>query len=201
MNTFKISEQEKEFYINLISERFLSNSRMLFLFDKKNEKKYYYRVRRLVEYCFLLALKLGGLYIAKNKKTIVLFYEKKKFKRNNIDYLRYIRILLSIKIKKILMVLKNEKKINKTKLKIDDYIYVWFIAQEKNYGKIDGLIEINEMLFKHSKKKNLPILLETSNITVLNLYKRAGFVIYNRLKLEENIIYFLADRSTVELNL
>lgn len=191
-----LSKKENKFYINLISERFLTNPRMLLLFNK--EKNYFKKVKTLVEYCFYLASKLDGLYIAKNKKTIILFYEKKHFKQNVFDCLRYFKILLNIKPKKILEILKNEKKIKAKKLKIDNYLYIWFIAQEKNYVKLDGLIEVNKMIFNYSNKKNLPILLETSNKELLNLYKRANFKVYDTLIVENEIIYFLADKFTLE---
>ncbi|TMM31988.1 hypothetical protein FDT66_00550 [Polaribacter aestuariivivens] len=83
-------------------------------------------------------------------------------------------------------------------MKIDNYIYVWFIAQEKNYGKLDGLIEINKILINYSNKKNLPILLETSNIEVLNLYKRAGFRIYKTKKSNGEILYFFTNKLITE---
>ena len=69
-NKFHLSEKEKKTYINLIAERFLTNPRMLLLFDNKNLTKYKNKVKKLVEYCFFIALRLDGVYVTKNKKTI-----------------------------------------------------------------------------------------------------------------------------------
>lgn len=193
----KLSKKEQESYINLITERFLTNPRMIFLFEKNSQKKYYGKVKKLVEYCFYITLKLNGCHISKNKKTLVLFYEKKKFKQNKDDYYRYLKVLLNIRIKKVFEVLKNEKLIKQKRLNIDNYIYVWFIAQEKNYGKLDGLIEINKLLNKISKQKKLPILLETSNKSLLNLYRRAGFEIYTTLKTNSHKIYFFINKNNL----
>lgn len=188
----KLSKTEQIKYINLITKRFLKNPRMIFLFDESNPKKYYHKVRILVEYCFHLALRLNGVYISKNRKTLVLFYENDKFKKSIWDYYRYLKVLFNIRIDKIVKVLKNEKQINNKRLNTENYIYVWFIAQEKKYGKLDGLIEINNLLNQISVNKKLPILLETSNKKVLNLYKRAGFKIYNTLKKDKDIVYFFS---------
>tara|TARA_B110000908_G_C10199051_1_gene424444 strand:- start:237 stop:851 length:615 start_codon:yes stop_codon:yes gene_type:complete len=200
METLKerVTNKEKKQYINLITERFLTNPRMSFLFDHQKGKKYYKSVQKLVEYCFHIALSLNGFYISKNKKTIVLFYEKKEFQRNKQDYLRYFKVLIRIKMRKLFIILGNEKKIKKNRLKIDNYIYVWFIAQEKEYRKLDGLIEINTMLFEYAKKKNIPILLETSNLAVLKLYKRAGFKVYKKQKTEEGTLYFFIDKFNLD---
>lgn len=196
-NNLKLSKKEKKTYINLITQRFLTNPRMIFLFEKKSPEKYYFKVKKLVEYCFCIALKLNGCYISKNKKTLVLFYEKKKFKQNKYDYYRYLKVLLNIRIKKIFEVLKNEKLIKQKRLNIDNYIYVWFIAQEKNYRKLDGLIEINNLINQISNQKKIPILLETSNKAVLNLYRRAGFEIYTTLKTNRDEIYFFIDKANL----
>lgn len=198
MSKLDLSKKEKTYYIDLITERFLDNPRMLFLFNNESEQKYYKCVKKLVEYCFYLALRLDGVYISKNKKTLVLFYEKNKFKQKYSDYIRYVKVLLNIKSRNIIEVLNNEKKIKENRIKLDNYIYVWFIAQEKKYGKLDGLTEVNNMLTNYCKNKNLPILLETSNLNVLNLYKRAGFKVYNVQKIKNNVIYFFADKLTAD---
>ncbi|CAI8248116.1 MAG: Uncharacterised protein [Polaribacter sp. SA4-10] len=72
------------------------------------------------------------------------------------------------------------------------------MAQEKEYRKLDGLIEINTMLFEYAKKKNIPILLETSNLAVLKLYKKAGFKVYKKQKTEEGTLYFFIDKFNLD---
>lgn len=195
-NKLQFSNAEILHYKKLISNRFVENPRMSLLFnkDKKSFKK---NVFNLVNYCFHIALNTNGVYVAKNKKTIVLFYEQTKLKKTFSDYLRYLNVVKSIPISNLKNVLRNEKEIKKHKLKLDNYLYVWFIAQEEGYGKLDGLNEINKMLFKQSNAKELPILFETSDIRLIRFYKHVGFDVYKKLKRGDETIYFFADKKTL----
>ncbi len=195
-NKRQLSDAEILHYKKLISHRFVENPRMSLLFnkDKKSFKK---NVFNLVNYCFQVALNTNGVYVAKNKKTIVLFYEHAKLKKTFSDYLRYLNVVRSIPISNLKNVLHNEKEIKRHKLKLDNYLYVWFIAQEEGYGKLDGLNEINKMLFKLSNERELPILFETSDIRLIRFYKHVGFDVYKKLKRGNETIYFFADKKTL----
>lgn len=196
-NRLEFSKADVLHYKELIADRFVDNPRMSLLFDKsrKNFKK---NVFNLVDYCFQIALNINGIYIAKNRKTIVLFYQHKKFKRTLADYLRYFRIIRTIPFFNFRKILANENEIKKRKLKLDNYIYVWFIAQERGYGKLDGLNEINKMLLNLSHISQLPILFETSDVRLINFYKHVGFDIYDKFTLSEETIYFFADKETLK---
>ena len=196
-SSFNIKEEDHFFYKKLITERFLNNPRMSLLFSKE-KKDFNKKVFRLINYCFSIAVKQKGVYVSNNKKTIVLFYEQEKFKKSLDDYIRFFNVIKSISFFKLKRVLKNEKEVKEHKLKLNNYIYVWFIAQDKNYKKLDGLVEINKMLFDLARKRKLPILFETSDYRLLNFYKKAGFDIYNQMVREGEIIYFFADKFTYE---
>ena len=193
----KLSKSTQLYYKQIITERFIDNPRMSLLFDnkKKNFKK---NVFNLVNYYFTIALKLDGVFIARNKKTIVLFYEKKKFKKTLVDHFNYLKVVKGIPLSNILKVLKNEKVVKKHQLKLDNFIYVWFIAQQKGYGGIDGLNEINKMVTQISKNTELPILFETSDDKLLNLYSYGGFKVYKELKRGEKTIYFLSNIDSIK---
>lgn len=193
-----LSEKEETYYIKLLTERFLDNPRMQTLFGEKSSNNYKKSVNNLVKYCYHLANKLNGVYLAKNKETIVLFYEKQHFKQNVSDYWRYFKIAKGIGVSRIKSVIKKENEIKKQKLKLDNYLYVWFIAQNENYRKVDGIIEIKKMLLDYAKERNLPILLETSNNLLLNLYRRGGFEVYNTYPDGENTVYFMVNNSFVK---
>ena len=194
-NYFNIKEDDYNFYKKLITERFLNNPRMCLLFDK-SKNNFYNKVFNLVNYCFLIAIKQRGVYITNNKKAIVLFYEQEKLKKSLDDYINFFKVIKNIPFFKLINVLKNEKEVNKHKLKAKNYIYVWFIAQDKEYKKIDSLIEINNVLFDLAKNSKLPVIFETSDTRLLHLYKRAGFEIYNKVKIRKQIIYFFTDKHT-----
>ncbi|MDC9723530.1 MAG: hypothetical protein PSN34_12280 [Urechidicola sp.] len=196
-NNQKLSKSTQLYYKQLITERFIDNPRMSLLFDNKR-KNFKKNVFNLVNYCFTIALKLDGVFIARNKKTIVLFYEKNKFKKTLGDHFNYLKVVKGILLSNILKVLKNEKVVKKHQLKLDNFIYVWFIAQQKGYGGLDGLNEINKMLIKISKTSELPILFETSDNKLLNLYNHVGFKVYKELKGGEKTIYFLSNINSIK---
>jgi len=165
-NRLHLSKSERLHYKKLIVKRFIKNPRMSLLFNKE-KRSYEKNVFNLVDYCFDVALKSNGVYIAKNKKTIVLFYENNKLKKTFSDYYKYAKVISGIPFSNLKRVLRSEREIKKNKLKLDNYIYVWFIAQEDGYGKVDGLVEINKMLFSLSNTLKLPIIFETSDVKLL----------------------------------
>ena len=197
MEKEQLSKEEQSHYIQLISNRFLNNPRMALLFNKKKQS-FSKNVYNAVRYCFQVALKNQGVYIAENKKTIVLFYEHQKLRKTFGDFCRYMKVVKGIPLKNIPKVLQNEKKIKANRLNYNNYIYVWFIAQEEGYRSLEGLNEINKMLFKMSNKSQLPILFETSDTRLLGFYKHVGFDVYRELENEEETIYFFSDKNTLK---
>jgi len=193
----QLADTEILYYKQLISNRFMKNPRMALLFNKE-KKSFKKNVFNLVDYCFNIALKANGVYVAKNKQTIVLFYEHNKLKKTFGDYYRYLKVASGVPIFNLKNVLRNEKEIKQHKLKLDNYIYVWFIAQKEGYGKLDGLTEISKMLAKLADTTKLPIIFETSDKRLIRFYKYAGFEIYNELERGGETIYFLADSNTLE---
>lgn len=178
-------------HIDLIAYRFLDNPRMKLLFDFKSYQYPAY-VRYLIRYCYKIAQRLGGVFEASNKKTIMLYYRKSLFHRNLIDFFRYVRVALNIGIKNIPKIAKQEERIKQHRMDLKDYIYVWFLAQEHGYGKLDGLLEVRDHLLLLSHLYNLPILLETTNPDLIKLYSRAGFKQYEVQEIgNEKIYYFI----------
>lgn len=187
----------KDKIISIVSERFESNPRLKALFDI-NDSHYKTNVKNLINYCYNISERLNGIFVATNQKTIIFYFLKSEYGQSIADLWRYAKVILAIKIRKLWSSLKREQIIKKSRLSLPNYIYVWFLAQEKGYGRIDGLIEIQKFLFAEALEKNLPILLETSNEDVVKLYQRASFTIYNELEIFGEKIYFLhANMDTV----
>lgn len=176
-------------HTDLIVDRFIDNPRMQLIFEKTS---YYYpqHVHDLVRYCYRIALRLGGVFESSNRKAITLYYRKSQFHRNIIDLLRYLKVALDIGIRNIPKVLKQEKTIALKRKPLKDYIYVWFLAQDRNYKRLDGLIEIRDHLIRLSKSSQLPILMETTNSALIKFYHRAGFLMYDMHQIGEEQIYF-----------
>ncbi len=170
---------------------------MVMLFGSPRSPSFSKKVERLVRYCFFLAKRCNGIYIARNKQTVALFYEKQKVKHRLADYMRYIKVVLDIGLYRLPAVLRRESMIARHKLKVSNYLYIWFIAQTAGYGRIDGLVEINNKMFELASHNRIPILMETSDERLLKLYCRAGFCVYDVIGTEDKKTYLLADRNTI----
>lgn len=180
----------KEKIIKIVSERFEANPRVITLFDPKRDN-FAQKVQNLINYCYHICKKLDGIYVSSNQKTIIFFYYKKDFRQSYDDYLRYAKMIFGIPCSKLWASIKREKLIKKRRPNLENYIYVWFLAQEKTHRGLGGLIEIQNFLFTKAMEYKLDILLETSNPDLIKLYERAGFKIYHVLIIKGEEIFFL----------
>lgn len=196
-SSFQNSNIDFDYYKNLLARRFLSNPRMGMVFGNR-KSSLPRKVANFVNYCFDIASRLDGVFVASNRKTIVLFYEKKKFKKTWKDHMRYLGIALSIPVLKIPKVLKIEREIAQHRIQLDNYLYVWFLAQEEEYSKLDGLVEINKMLAAKAEDLGVPLVFETSDIRLLRFYDQAGYTRYAKLKRGDETTYFFVDDQTAE---
>ncbi len=164
--------------VQLLTRAFLQNPRMQSFV--RGGKPTFRKVRPIMEYAYGIAHRLGGVFWAKNEKTVVLYYQKSRFSQSWSDMLNYLKIVLHcVGLRRVPSLYQRERLIKQMRASDSDYLYVWFLAQDRNYHKIDGLIEVNKHLIQRAKELQLPILIETTDKRNLSIYKRVGFKIYN----------------------
>jgi len=172
-------KSDKELIIDIVAKAFSESHRLLAIMKKGNFEK---RMRVMAAYAYDLIKKFNGIYLSKDRSTVIFYYTKKQYRRSLTDFLKYFRMyLICIRPEKTFSTLKRESYVKSLRPDIPDYIYVWVLGRDPDKTSIKGLADIRDHLFEVSEKKNLPILLETTVEKVLKLYRFVGFEIYNEI--------------------
>jgi hypothetical protein len=171
-----MSNTDREIIISIVSNAFVENPRTQAMMKKGNPDR---SVRLMTEYAYDLITKFNGVYLSKDKTTVLFYYRNSDYKRSFTDYLKYGKMFLrAIRPSQLFPTLRREKKIKSLRKPYDDYIYVWILGSVQDKTSIRGLADIRNHLFGLSKELNLPILIETTVEKVLKLYKFVGFETY-----------------------
>ncbi len=178
-----MEKSDRELIIEMVTEAFEQNPRAMAMVKKKNPAR---SVRLMTEYAYQLVEKFEGIYLSKDKSTVLFYYTKNNYRRSFVDYLKYGQMFMkAIKPSQLFPTLKREKYIKSLRPNYDDYIYVWILASDQSKTSIRGLADINEHLYELSESLQLPILIETTIEKILRLYKYVGFEIYHKWHDEE----------------
>lgn len=178
-----MERSDRDIIISIVSQAFVENPRTQAMMKKKNPVR---SVRLMTEYAYDLIDKFNGIYLSKDKTTVLFYYRKSEYKRSLLDYLKYaLMFLRAIRPSQLFPTLKREKIIEGFRLGYDDYIYVWILGSVQDKTSIRGLADIRDHLFGLSKDLGLPILIETTIEKVLKLYKFVGFEEYHKWNDEE----------------
>jgi hypothetical protein len=169
--------------INLLCLAFIDNSRMRMLIGKVGG--FSSRLETVVTYCFYLAKKLGGIISSTCRNTHIIYYQKSEMYHSLGDYMRYCLVaIFAVRLDRVWGVFKREKRVKTirnreiARMRDSDYLYVWYLAQRKNYHKLDGLVEVKNQLISESLRLKLPIYMETTEQRLLPMYERIGFKFY-----------------------
>lgn len=183
--------------IAALCSAFYNNSRMHMLIGRVNT--FPQRLETVIRYCFYLTKKIGGIVTSQCRNTHLIYYQKSKMYHSIGDTIRYLLVaFFAIRPTRVWSVFKREQRVktirnNEIKrMNERDYLYVWFLAQRKNYNRIDGLVEVKNHLIKVAKQLKLPIYMETTEKRLLPMYERTGFKFYTSMQLTEKgtILWF-----------
>jgi len=169
---------DREIIISIVSNAFEQNPRAMAMVKKKDPSR---SVRLMTEYAYQLVEKFDGIYLSKDKTTVLFYYLESQYKRTFIDYLKYGKMFMkAIRPSQLMPTLKREKYIKSLRPAYKDFIYVWVLGSDPNKTSIRGLADIRDHLFGLSDKLQLPILIETTVEKVLKLYRYVGFEEYHK---------------------
>lgn len=170
---------QKNAIIKLIATRFLELPRMRVILGPSPHRRYE-KVATIVNWAYHIAERLGGIWVSSQGHTVMLYYWKGQHSLTWRDWLRYLRIGWEvIGLRRAQEVLRREQAIKARRADLPDYLYVWFMAQNPAYHGLKDLWELLHFLTEESDRRQLPILMETSQADNLNMYHRAGFEIYH----------------------
>jgi predicted N-acetyltransferase YhbS len=184
---------EKAIVIKLLSQAFETNQSVNYIVKQDNKKQS--RIRALMDYSFEICSMFGEVIVSEDKKAcaLILYPQQKRTTLKSI-WLDLKLIFSAIGFWNINKALTRESLINKLKPK-KEMVYLWFIGvapdqQHKGLGS-----KMLEEILDNSKRKNLPIFLETSTLTNLPWYERFGFEIYNQLDLGYKLFFLKNERA------
>lgn len=170
---------DKEIISRIVSKAFSESPRFRAIMKKGKPEK---RLRVMADYAYDLVNKFNGVYLSKDKSTVIFYYRKKQYRRNFYDFIKYIRMfLICIRPEKAFSTMKREKYVKSLRPDIPDYIYVWVLGSDPDKPGLRGLADIRDRLFSESEKYDLPILIETTVEKVLKLYRYVGFEVYRQI--------------------
>ena len=172
-----MNKEDRDIVISIVARAFEENPRAQTMMKQGNPAR---SVRLMAEYAYQLVDKFDGIYLSKDKTTVLFYYQESKYKRSLMDYLEYGKMFIqAIRPSQLFPTLKREKYINSLRPSYEDYIYVWVLASVTDLTSIRGLVDIRDHLFGLSERLQLPILIETTVEKVLKLYKYVGFEEYH----------------------
>lgn len=174
---------EDEVSIISITEAFFKNQRLRSMV--KGGENVYNGINALVTYCYALVKNHGGLFCSEDLKTYMLYYRKGTFRKGLLDWVNYICLAVKvIGIKNLPAIFLREKKVKSirdieaSKHGEEDYLYIWFLAQQ---GKEDlkDLLSARRHILNKAKEEGLSIYLECTCLRLKRIYSRFGFEFYN----------------------
>ncbi|MEJ7691592.1 GNAT family N-acetyltransferase [Daejeonella sp.] len=194
----KATSTDKPLIINILSKSFDDNQSVNYITKQDHKRKK--RIAALMEYSYEVCNAFGDVFISDDKKAcaLVLFPDQKKTTLKSI-LLDANLILSCVGIENIGKAMSRESKIKAIQPKENMY-YLWFIGVDpKSRNKGAGTKLLNELI-SDSKKKGRPVYLETSTLTNLPWYKKAGFEVYSELDMGYNL-FFLRRELDIEQHL
>ncbi len=176
-----------DWYIDLITSRFLDNEHLMVVTNHPCDNQYQ-RLRKLVHYAYHLSKRNDGLITSTDKMTIALYYVKGEQKKSWRDWLNYLSMAwVTIGLKRAWSISQLEKRLGKARNNhpVKKYIHVWFLAQHLEQKGLHGLKEMIDFLRNCSAKRNLPIMIETTNRKAELMYRKVHFEVYDRYEDEQ----------------
>ena len=172
---------DKNLIVEILTASFDENQSVNYIVKQDNRRTQ--RIRSLMDYSFEICFNFGEVFLSddKNACALVLYPDKKKTTLKSI-LLDVKLILKSIGIANISKALSREAKIKQKQLKEKMY-YLWFIGVKPDAQNSGVGSQLLNEIHNHRKKKNRPVVLETSTVKNLPWYQKFGFNIYDTLDL------------------
>ena len=174
-----MSQTDKEIILNIIARAFAESPRFQAIMKRGKPEK---RIRVMAAYAYEMVEKFNGVFLSRDKSTVIFYYRKSQYRRSFIDYLKYFRMfLICIRPEKAISTMRREKYVESLRPDIPDYVYVWILGSDPDRTSMHGLADIRDHLFGVSKQYGIPIIIETTVEKVLKLYRYVGFEVYNQM--------------------
>ncbi|TWI97605.1 acetyltransferase (GNAT) family protein [Mucilaginibacter frigoritolerans] len=182
----KATKLDKPLVIKLLASSFEKNRSVNYIVRQDDKRKE--RIKSLMNYSFEVCYRFGEVYISDNRQAcaLVLYPDKKK----STLWLDLKLIFSAIGVAGISEAMEREKLI-KAKQPLIPFYYLWFIGVDPLYQHKGIGTKLLYELIADAKAQNRSVLLETSTLENLPWYEKAGFKVYDELRLSYTL-YFLS---------
>jgi ribosomal protein S18 acetylase RimI-like enzyme len=184
----KVTYNEKSLVSGILTDSFDTNQSVNYIVQQDHKRRE--RIRALMDYSFEVCYKFGEVYLSDDNHAcaLVLYPDKKKTTLKSV-LLDIGLVFKCIGLSNIGKAFTREYKIKKIQPGEPIY-YLWFIGVDPSYQGSGTGTKLMRELIEDSRKKELPICLETSTLRNLPWYDQFGFKVYHELDLSY-ILYFL----------
>lgn len=167
---------DRELVTAILSDTFRDNPGVNSMFRKEVDPAVC--LQRLARYALLKAANRKGAWIASNEKGLIFFFEADKHPFSFREWIHEVFFAFScIGWRRLPQVMRREATRRSFRPADNKYLYCWFLAV-LNEGR-GAAYELKNFLFSESRRRNLPIYLETSTVRNKIVYERIGFTAFH----------------------
>ncbi len=173
----------------ILTDSFKTNPSALWVIKK--DGKIDYRLQALVEYAVKTGVQNDGVFLS-DDKTAAAICMQEPIKEGLKSYWNQFQLVKkAIGFSRIFKVLAREAYLKKHRPDIP-HLNFWFLGVDPKKKRTGSVFDLKEGIFSLSKRKNLPILIETSVERNKLVYERFGFECYHIWKeSEEYTLWFM----------
>lgn len=174
----KAGKIHKERAIQILSACFDANKTVNYIVKQDAKRKE--RIRALMDYSFDMCLNAEQIYLTDDLNGVIIAsHSDDKLPILEEAFLTVKFVLQVTGIEGIRRALKREHYIKSQHPEDEEFLYIWFMAVDKNaQGKGIGSSMVNEII-RMSNEEQISIYLETSSQANLKFYKKLGFEVYH----------------------
>lgn len=169
--------EDRKRVIDILARAFEDNPRVMASIRTNRKAR---NLRLMAEFAYGLVCRYDGVFLSKDRSTIMMYYTAGEYHRGFRDNMRWLWMALrALRLSKIIPTIRREFLVEKLRKDYEDYIYVWILASDPDVRGLSGLADVRDHLFGMSERMQLPILIETTVEKVRKLYHYVGFREYH----------------------
>lgn len=189
--------QHDRMIINLLVDAFQDNQRIQSILRIPNRKN----LSAFFSYCYHYTKEVGHIYYSKEGNTAILYIQNSKKKALYFFHMWMMKLIVfSFNWSKLISTMRTNRVVNKIRANAakqfgeHDFLYVWFMGGKNhnanNLSGMKGMLKVKDKILLESKKRNLPIYIETTIDRMVPIYESHGFKFYHKETIGDITIHF-----------
>ena len=171
----KATRNDKYKVVEILTKSFLLNPGVNWLIkqDKHRQK----RIKAVVDFAFEKGIRNDGVYLSSDGTGAAICYEQAS--EYHSVFLQMKLVLKAFDLKRIPTISYRESYRKQIRSQHGNFLNLWFYGVKKADWGNGTAAELKNELFEKSNYKQLPLLLETTELKNKNVYERYGFKVYH----------------------